>query len=347
MAPQDTRQQVRKTGIRVGIVVPLYNEEEAVSRFHPQLCRVIDSLPYQFHIYYVNDGSSDATQAVTEEIARSDPRVEAIELSRNYGQQAALTAGMDAAVEDVVITLDGDGQHPPELIEEMLRLYESGYDIVLTQRLDTQQVSFLKRATSSIFYRLINLLGDTHVIPGSADFRLLSRQVVEALRKMPEYHRFLRGMISWVGYRSVILPYEPTQRLAGKSKYSMRKMLRLAIDAMFSFSLVPLRIGISVGVFFLFLALLEMIYVLNFWVRGQQSSLAPGWSSLMFVILIVGGMLMINLGFTGMYIGFIYQEVKRRPVYLVRTSHGVTAPDDTHVSSEKSDSEERPKIQLQ
>ncbi len=330
--------------IEVGIVVPLYNEEEAVARFHQQLCRAIDALPYRFHIYYVNDGSSDGTQAVLEEIAHSDSRVESIELSRNYGQQAALTAGIDAAEEDVIITLDGDGQHPPEMIEEMLRLYESGYDIVLTQRQDTRQVSVLKRWTSSAFYRLINLLGDTHVIPGSADFRLLSRQVVEAMRKMPEYHRFLRGMISWVGYRSVILPYEPPERIAGTSKYSTRKMLRLAMDAMFSFSLVPLRIGIAVGVFFFFLAVLEMIYVLSLWLRGQHASLAPGWSSLMFVILIVGGMLMINLGFTGMYIGFIYQEVKRRPVYLVRSPRPAPGSEETPSSSETPLSVERSKI---
>jgi dolichol-phosphate mannosyltransferase len=153
---------------------------------------------------------------------------------------------------------------------------------------------------------------------GAADFRGISRQVVEALRSMPEYHRFLRGMIAWVGYRSVILPYTETKRVAGQSKYSLGKMFRLAMDAIFSFSLVPLYIGLSAGGIFFCLAALEMIYVLSFWVTGRTSSLAPGWSSLMFVILIVSGMIMVLLGFIGIYVGYIFQEVKRRPIYLLK-----------------------------
>ena len=156
------------------------------------------------------------------------------------------------------------------------------------------------------------------MIPGAADFRLISRQVVEALRKMPEYHRFLRGMVAWVGYRSVILPYTQQERLGGRSKYTLRKMLKLALDATFSFSLVPLYVGISLGVFFLVLAVIEVIYVLSFWVRGLQSGLAPGWSSLMFILLVVGGILMILMGFIGVYVGYIFQEVKHRPIYILK-----------------------------
>jgi len=153
---------------------------------------------------------------------------------------------------------------------------------------------------------------------GAADFRAMSRQAVEALKSMPEYHKFLRGMISWMGFRSAILPYHESQRIGGESKYSMAKMLRLAMDAIFSFSLAPLYVGLSLGALLLCLAVIEMIYVLSFWVTGRTSGLAPGWSSLMFVMLIIGGMLMILLGFVGVYVGYIFQEVKRRPVYLVR-----------------------------
>jgi dolichol-phosphate mannosyltransferase len=181
--------------------------------------------------------------------------------------------------------------------------------------------SFFKRQTAALFYRLINRIGDTEILPGGADFRLMSRKVVDSFKKMHEYHRFLRGMVSWMGFRTVILPYSPPARLGGKSKYTLKKMLNLAANAIFSFSLVPLYFGISMGVFMLVLALAEMIYVLSFWIAGTQQSLEPGWSSLMFVILVIGGILMILLGFIGIYVGFIFQEVKRRPIYLVREQY--------------------------
>jgi dolichol-phosphate mannosyltransferase len=165
---------------------------------------------------------------------------------------------------------------------------------------------------------LINRISGTRIEPGAADFRGLSRPAVDALKTMPEYHRFLRGMISWIGFKSVILPYRESSRVAGQSKYSLKKMSRLAMDAIFSFSLVPLYIGLSAGGVFFCLAALEMVYVLSFWVKGDTSTLAPGWSSLMFVVLIASGMLMVLLGFIGIYVGYIFQEVKRRPVYLLK-----------------------------
>ena len=302
----------------VDLVVPVYNEEDVIAAFHRQLCLAIDALPYRFTIYYINDGSNDHTQDCLEQIHRQDERVELVEFSRNFGHQSALTAGLERAQGDYVITLDGDGQHPPALIGELLRLAESGYDVVLTQRLEQGGSSPFKKGTSALFYRLINRIGNTQILPGSADFRLLSQTVVAALRDMPEYHRFLRGMVAWAGFRTIILPYQPGDRIAGKSKYSLAKMLRLALDAVFSFSLVPLYISISLGVLFLILSLAEAVYVLSFWISGQTQRLAPGWSSLMFMLLFVGGTLMISMGFIGIYIGYIFQEVKRRPVYLIR-----------------------------
>ena len=307
-----------ETGLAVDIVIPAYNEAGVVEKGHERLTAVIDKLPHNFTIYYVNDGSTDATSDSLAALAKSDPRVRIVELSRNFGHQAALTAGIDASTGDAVITMDCDGQHPPELIPQMLDLIAQGYDTVQGQRADDAEGDGFKRATSEAFYRLLNVMSGTHVQPGAADFRAMSRQAVDALRSMPEYHRFLRGMISWIGFRSVILPYHEAQRLGGQSKYSMAKMVRLAMDAIFSFSLAPLYVGLSLGGVLLCLAVLEMLYVLSFWVTGRTSGLAPGWSSLMFVILIVGGMLMILLGFVGVYVGYIFQEVKRRPVYLVR-----------------------------
>ena len=300
----------------VDLVIPVFNETGVVEQTHAHICTVIESLPYEFTFFYVDDGSDDGTPDALKSLG--DVRVHVIELSRNFGHQAALTAGMDATQGDIVITMDGDGQHPPEMIPEMINLVNQGYDVVQTQRVDEAQPASFKKWTSSLFYRLINSISGTHVLPGTADFRALSRQAVDALKAMPEYHRFLRGMVSWIGFSTVILPYEPAKRISGISKYSFGKMFRLAMDAIFSFSLVPLYIGLSMGGLLLFLALLEMVYVLSFWVTGRTSNLAPGWSSLMFVILIVGGMLMVLLGFIGVYVGYIFQEVKRRPIYLVR-----------------------------
>jgi len=292
------------------LIIPIFNEEDALAGFHAQLCSAVDALTYDLRIIYVNDGSSDRTSEKLEALAAADERVMVLELSRNFGHQAALTAGLDAANAKYVITLDGDGEHPPALIPEMLRLAESGVEVVLTQRADAQQGNAFKNLTSSLFYKLINWIGDTRIIPGSADFRLMDRKVVDAIKGMREYHRFLRGMVSWMGYRTVILPYLPPQRLAGKSKYSFKKMLKLAMDAVFSFSLTPMYIGMVVGVTFILLALAEVIYVLSFWLTGTQSSLEPGWSSLMFMLLLVGGSLMIMLGVVGIYLAYIFQQVK-------------------------------------
>jgi glycosyltransferase involved in cell wall biosynthesis len=306
----------KNKNLTVDLVIPIFNEVGVVERTHANICAVIDGLPYDFKFYYVDDGSNDGTPDSLKSL--DDARVNVLELSRNFGHQAALTAGMDATQGDIVITMDGDGQHPPEMLPEMIDLVVQGYDVVQTQREDEAEPASFKKWTSGLFYRLINAISGTRVLPGTADFRALSRQAVDALKAMPEYHRFLRGMVSWIGFSTVILPYQPAKRLSGTSKYSFSKMFRLAMDAIFSFSLVPLYIGLSMGGLLLFLALLEMIYVLSFWVTGRTSNLAPGWSSLMFVILIVGGMLMVVLGFVGVYVGYIFQEVKRRPVYLVK-----------------------------
>ncbi len=308
----------RKSTSVIDIVIPVYNEADVIPSLYDRLCSILKSVPGRFNLYYVNDGSTDGTSGVLAGLAAKDPRVHVIELSRNFGHQAALTAGLSAAAGDVVITMDGDGQHPPELIPKMLDLVNQGYDIVQGQRVEASQGGAFKKWTSDGFYGLLNAISGTHVLPGAADFRALSRQAVDALQSMPEYHRFLRGMISWMGYSSVILPYEEPPRIAGKSKYSLGKMVRLAMDALFSFSLAPLYVGLSLGGFLLCLAVVEMLYVLSFWVSGRTSNLAPGWSSLMFVVLIVGGVLMVLLGFIGVYVGYIFQEVKRRPVFLVK-----------------------------
>jgi dolichol-phosphate mannosyltransferase len=277
------------------LIVPVYNEEEAVVAFHAQLREAIDPLFYSFTITYVNDGSTDGTARALQEIASQDERVVVVELSRNFGHQAALTAGLDLAEGEYVITMDGDGQHPPALLGEMLRLAESGYDVVLAQRIEAEQadnrLSF-KRWSSDLFYRLINRIGDTRILPGAADFRLLSRPVVLALRQMREYHRLLRGMVAWMGYRTVILPYkQPEAGRAHKYRYAR---CWPAMNTIF-FSLVP-HIGISVGLV-PGAGAGEMVCVLSFWVViGREPGLRQV-ELMMFVLLVVGGSLMVTIGF--------------------------------------------------
>ena len=304
----------------VDVVIPVFNEGDTIHGFHARLASATAGLPYSFRFLYVNDGSSDDSSEVLVKLAATDARVHPIDLTRNFGHQAALSAGLDVTGADAVVMIDGDGEHPPGLIPEMLRLFESGYDIVQTHRVDRGRDGFfLKSLTSKGFYWAISRLGETRIAEGSADFRLMSREAVNALRRLPEYHRFYRGMVQWIGFSSVTLPFTPEERIAGKSKYSLRKMLRLAADGMFSFSLAPLRLGLLLGAMFLLLAAAELIYVLGFWVRGSTLSLVPGWSSLIVMITVSSGISMLLIGILGLYVGMIFQEVKRRPIYLIKS----------------------------
>lgn len=303
----------------IDLVIPVYNEAGVIEEIHKRIRSVVDKLHADVRFLFIDDGSDDGTADSLNSISDSNSRVTVLTLSRNFGHQAALTAGLDHATGDIVITMDGDGQHPPEMIVKMVDLVQQGYDIVQAQRVAESKPSFFKRWTSDTFYKLLNTISGTHVVSGAADFRAMSRQAVDALKAMPEYHRFLRGMISWMGYSSVILPYHQPQRVAGRSKYSLGKMFRLASDAIFSFSLIPLYIGLSSGLIFFALAFIQLSWVL--WLsftNNTEQTIAPGWSSLMGVLLIASGIIMILLGFIGVYVGYIFQEVKRRPVYLIK-----------------------------
>ncbi len=319
---------------RLDIVIPVFNEAEGLASLHASLMTAIAGLAYEVRILYVDDGSSDDTQVVLESLAGSDPRVQFLGLSRNFGHQAALTAGLDHAGADVVIMMDGDGQHPPELIPEMLRLHQLGYDIVQTQRVDSG--SSLKISTARGFYWLLNRIGELNITPGAADFRLVSREVLASLRQINEYHRFLRGLFSWMGFKSVLLPYSPKARLAGTSKYSMAKMLRLARDGLFSFSLVPLRLAFYVGFAFLVFAVFEVAYVLSLWLAGDFRRLVPGWSSIIIILTVSSGLTMLLLGLIGMYVGMIFQEVKHRPPYLIKSANSSFSQTCTGQASHKS-----------
>jgi len=303
----------------LNVIVPLYDEEACIREFHQRLINVLDGCGYPFRVIYVDDGSTDATYEQLVALASLDGRITIIQLSRNFGHQAALAAGLENSDGQIVITMDGDGQHPPEMIPTLLKKYVEGYEIVQTRRQETAKSSTFKRLSSRFFYWLINKLGNTKIKPGSADFRLMTKKVVRAICAMPEYHRFLRGLIPWLGFKACYLDYEPEKRIGGRSKYTLAKMFNLAENAIFSFSLVPLRIGLLLGLLFFVLALLESIYVLSFWFTGNQARLTPGWSSTIFVILITGGALMVMISLVGIYVGQIHQEVKKRPLFIIRT----------------------------
>ena len=304
----------------IDLVIPVYNEQDGILAFHQSLEATKFPDDFSHRYIYVDDGSNDDTAALLERLAGENPRVTVIRLSRNFGHQAALTAGLDAAQGDVIVTMDGDGQHPPSLIPEMVKLHRAGYDVVQAQRIDVaESAGLFKRSTSRLFYRMLSAVGEVRLNEGVSDFRLLSRRALDALRLLPEYHRFLRGMAVWIGFPSVMLPYAPASRMAGQPKYSVPKMFRLAGDGLFSFSLFPLRIALMLGVLFIALAVFEVAYVGAFLIEGRRTDLVPGWTSIILIMTVGTAVNLIILGILGIYIGMIFREVKRRPVYIVRS----------------------------
>ena len=303
----------------IDLVVPLFNEQDSLPRFHQILHETKIPDEYSRRYIYVNDGSSDETSTVLKQLEAADSSVKVIHLSRNFGHQAALSAGLDAVTADIVISMDGDGQHPPSLIPEMLRLHAAGYSVVQAQRIDdVSSGSVFKRASSELFYRLISFVGEVRLAPGTSDFRLMSREALDALKLLPEYHRFLRGMTVWIGFPNVLLPYKPGTRLGGSTKYSLKRMLSLAADGFFSFSLVPLWIGLLLGSLFIALAAAELAYTAYAWFGGHRDQIVPGWTSLVLILTVASAITMILQGLLGIYIGMIFKEVKRRPVYVVK-----------------------------
>jgi polyisoprenyl-phosphate glycosyltransferase len=301
----------------LSVVVPCFNESAVIDLFHEALAgelRALDQLDHE--IIFVDDGSADDTLARLNRIADRDPAVRVCSLSRNFGHQIALTAGLDAAVGDAVIMMDSDMQHPPALIPELVRHWNAGYDVVSTIRQQTDGASWFKGLTSRGFYTTLNALSTTKVPAGAADFCLLSRRVCDALRGMPERHRFLRGLVSWVGFPRVLVPYIAPERAAGTTKYSVTKMLALAFDAVFSFSAAPLRLAVRAGIVIAVggMAYLAWTLIVGYWIRGLE----PGYASQIGVTLILGGCQLVFIGLIGEYLARVFEEVKGRPVYLLK-----------------------------
>jgi glycosyltransferase involved in cell wall biosynthesis len=301
----------------VSIVSPCFNEAEVVALFHQALAAALAPLThFDFEILLIDDGSTDATLAELNAIAAKDPRVRVASFARNFGQQAALTAGLHFATGDAVITMDCDLQHPPALIPTLLAQWQSGYAVVTATRDDTAGVSVFKKGSSRAFYWLINKLGAVDIPHGAADFGLLSREVVEALKAMPERHVFLRGMIAWLGFKRALVPYVAPARAAGKSKYSFFKMLGLALDAVLSFSTVPIRLATRAGFVITLLGFAYFAWNIVHALRTQN--FAPGWASLIAITIILGGSQLLFIGIVGQYMARTFEETKRRPLYVLK-----------------------------
>jgi dolichol-phosphate mannosyltransferase len=298
----------------LSVVAPVHNEEALVAAFHARVRAAVEPLgPYE--LVLVDDGSTDASWQRMLEVAAADPNVRLIRLSRNFGHQPALTAGLDAARGDAVVTIDSDLQDPPELIPELVRSWRDGYDVVYAVRAEREGESAVKLATASVFYRLLRQMTTTEIPADAGDFRLLSRRVVDALGRMPERARFLRGMTSWVGYRQTGVPYRREARTAGETKFPMRKMVRFALDAMTSFSTVPIRLVTGLGFLTVLFCIAYLAYTL--YAKFASHSTVPGWTSVVIVVLLLGGVQLLSLGIIGQYIARIFDEAKQRPLYLV------------------------------
>jgi len=300
----------------ISVAVPLHNEEEGLPELVRRVGAVLEEMPGGPHeMLFVDDGSSDRTMSLLEEFASQDPRISVISLSRNFGHQAALTAALDHVSGDVAVVLDGDLQDPPEIIPRLVEKHLEGYDVVYAQRLRRKEALWL-RICFYLFYRLMSSLSDMNLPLDAGDFGLMSRRVIEQLRSMPEHDRYLRGMRSWVGYRQIGIPVERAARHAGDSKYGVLKYLKLASDAIFSFSTVPIRAAALSGFFAVVLSVLFAVYsVFSKFVLHQNPK---GFTALIFLITFLSGFLLLFLGIIGEYVGRIYEEVKARPIYLIQ-----------------------------
>ena len=305
----------------ISIVIPVFNESGNLVPMMERLSRIFCDA-FRYEIIFVDDGSTDDTLESLKKIHSDNQRVYYISFSRNFGHQNALKAGLDRAKGDCVVTLDGDLQHPPELIPEMIALWESGYEVVYTRRRDDKHLSLMKRKTSKYFCSFMKLMSGMPIEQGVADFRLLDRKVVDILINLGENDLFLRGAVYWIGFRSHAIDYTPEKRYSGQTKYSIFKMFKLAVEGITSFSVKPLYISIFLGLVFILVSLVYLIYVIGIVFTGQT---VPGWASIIVTIMFFGGLHMLVLGIIGIYIGKIFMQSKYRPSYVIKdTNHQLT-----------------------
>lgn len=301
----------------LSVIIPVFNEEANILPLYDRLKKVSQSLNLsETEFLFVNDGSTDRTIEVVKGLAKSDPEVNYIDLSRNFGHQIAVTAGLDHCIGDLVVIIDADLQDPPELIPEMIRKISEGNDVVYARRSVRKGETFMKKVTAKLFYRLLRSITSVEIPIDTGDFRVITRRVVNILKEMPEREKFLRGQIAWIGFSQSYVEYERNERVAGKTSYTWRKMLRLALDGITSFSNFPLKVATVSGFVMAFVSFLLMLFAL--YSRFVWKVYEPGWTSLMLSVLFIGGIQLLSIGIIGEYIGRISNNVKQRPLYLIR-----------------------------
>ncbi len=300
----------------LSVVVPAYNEQEVLPEFHRRTAAVLDGIGMPGEIIYINDGSRDGTLDVLRELRRNDPRVGIVDLSRNYGKETALTAGLDAARGDAVVVIDADLQDPPELIPELLRKWTEGHDVVYAQRRSRAGEGMLKKATAYAFYRVIQSMSRVEIPADTGDFRLLSRRALDALKQLREQHRFMKGLFAWIGFPQVAVPYQRDPRFAGETKWNYWRLWNFALEGITSFSIAPLKIATYLGGS---IASVSFLYAL--WIIGRTllwGDPVPGFPTLIVVVLFLGGIQLTFLGVIGEYLGRMFDETKRRPLYFLK-----------------------------
>lgn len=307
--------------IYVSVIVPCYNEQEVIAQTHKRLTSVLTNLDVKYEIIYVSDGSSDGTNNLLEKIYNENNRdtVKTILFSRNFGHQIAVTAGVDHAKGAAIILIDADLQDPPELIPEMIEKWKEGYQVVYCQRKKRTGESKFKLLTAKYFYKILTYLSDVEIPVDTGDFRLMDRKVVDVIKSMPEKDRFIRGMVSWVGFKQFALQYEREERYAGESKYPFWKMVKFAVDGILSFSIKPLRLSTLLGFTSSFLSLGGILYALVMWAIGAP---VVGWTLMFIAIMFFSGVQLISLGVIGEYIGRTYAATKNRPLYIIDEMRG-------------------------
>jgi glycosyltransferase involved in cell wall biosynthesis/putative flippase GtrA len=315
IAMMDAQTPFRKK--RISVVIPCYNEELVVQETYRRLTETMRQIPFEYELIFVNDGSKDRTAELLNEIANHDFCVKVIDFSRNFGHQIAVTAGIEHASGDAVVLIDADLQDPPELIHDFIQKWEEGYDVVYAIRQRREGESKFKLLTAAMFYRLMQKMTEIPIPLDTGDFRLMDRKVVDSLKQLQEHHRFIRGLVSWVGYKQIGIPYVRAERFAGETKYPLRKMIKFAIDGITSFSFKPLQMATKLGIYSSLLGFIGVLLILYLRLFTQQT--IQGWTSLMVVILFMGGIQLFMLGIIGEYLGRIYDEVRDRPLYLVKS----------------------------
>ncbi|NLC67193.1 MAG: glycosyltransferase family 2 protein [Clostridiaceae bacterium] len=312
--------QENNTACSYSVVVPVYNEELVVNETYRRLKNVMESTGEPYEIIFVNDGSRDGTREIVTGLCRQDKNVKLIDLSRNFGHQLAITAGMDNASGQAVIVIDADLQDPPEVIIDMIKKWKEGYDVVYGKRIKRKGETFFKRFTAKLFYRLLKGIADVDVPQDVGDFRLIDRKVCDALKLLPERNRYVRGLISWLGFRQTGVEFVRDERFAGESKYPLKKMIKFAMDAITSFSYRPVKIATYVGTV---ISAASFIYLIVVVIQKLFTrTTVPGWASIVAINLFFNGIILIMLGIIGEYIGRIYDESKRRPLYIIREKIG-------------------------